>query len=114
MSATFTLASSVIEIFNAGGVDKTNGGIYFAHGDEAWSTNAQANLEEQAAIDGLSNNLSVMIFEGEDNSFMVVNNIYDPPYGRYPFPNGYCTIYAPTVCQLYLGLGNPMNSHLPQ
>jgi hypothetical protein len=92
-----------INTFNSGGPDPINGAVYFAHGlDEAWANAARANLERQAQIDGLSSQLSVKIQGQIGSSWIVLNNIYDPPYGKYPLSGGYCTAYPISICQLYL------------
>jgi hypothetical protein len=91
---------NAINAFNSSGADPTKGAVYFAHGDQVWAERATSNLRRQAEIDGLSNHLSVTYRPG--SSWIVLNNIYDPPYGKYPFSGGYCTAYAISICQLYL------------
>ena len=93
---------NAIDIFNSGGPDPTNGAVYFAHGSTLeWQETAVASLERQAEIDGLSRQLAITT-QVNGSVYIVLNNIYDPPFTRFPYSGGYCKSQAIALCQIYL------------
>ena len=93
---------NAVATFNNGGPDPTNGAVYFAHGNTSeWQETVIAGLERQAEIDGLSSELAVTT-QVNGSVYIVLNNIYDPPFTRFPYSGGYCKSQAVALCQIYL------------
>ncbi|MCL4871432.1 MAG: cell wall hydrolase [Anaerolineae bacterium] len=84
--------------YNSGQVDPTQGALYYAHVPKEGAMVIVENVRKQAEIDEKSTSLTVGMKDGI-NKAIIFSNIYDPPYGKYPMPNGYCKIWMPAACQ---------------